>query len=223
MFHVKHKEFLLSKRMILNESDFQEYYDIQNIIHSMAQESITSLNLIIESLEMRNFDSIKMIDSIKEELNDNQIMIDSLLYNLLSGNNKVDINSIWNYVFIAGVYEQIGCACISISKHIKQVINYIDNDTKEILDIIFFLKRIHNLLSLLSKSFFTKKIDFFLNVNDELFVLRKIKDSIINSIISSMIGEEGLFPFYSELIFIVTGIFQIGSFSIEIYNRINYE
>ena len=222
MFHVKHKEFCLFKKIILNETNSEEYYDIQNIIHSMAQESITSLNLIIESLAMRDFDSIKMIDTIKEELNDNQIMIDSLFYNLLSGTHKIDINTIWQYVYIASVYEHIGCVCISISKHIKQIINYIDNVNKEILDIILFLKRIHNLLSLLSKSFFTKRIDFFLNVNDELFILTKFKDSIVNSIINCMKGDQGLFPFYTELIFIVTGVFQIGTYSIEIYNRINY-
>lgn len=196
------------------------FYDIQNIIHSMAQESITAMNLIIEAIEIRNADTIKMIDAIKEELNSNQNVIDALCFDMLQKNEITDINILWECIFAADLYEKIGLNCISAGKHLLQIMPFLDDMGSDVVDLLLFLKRVQNILTLVSGNFFQKKNNVCLDIECEINILSKLKDLILNNLILKMKENDGLTPICSEMIFMVTNLFGVGKCILEIYKRI---
>lgn len=196
------------------------FYEIKNIIHSMSQQCITELTLLSDVFSFMDAETLIMIKTLGSDLNDNQIIIDSLVFDLLSNShtNKMNFEILWFYLGVADKLENIGNCIINVSYHIKMMLPYFQ-DFEDMNKIEKYNKRVIDVLSFSMAAFLD---DGVIDVCECLKInkdLESQKDILLCKIIENMKDNAGGSFFYSELLFVIKDLYRIGVDSVAIIEK----
>lgn len=213
MFHVKQGVFMIRQKKQFETA----FYDISNIIYSMANVTITSLNLIIESLEVSDCKSVLLMEDIIESINENMISIDCLNYTVLSEYTCDIYGRFWDLVFIADVYERVGNLCHAASAHVRTVIDF-SSDYSDILnEILMFLNHVRFMLTEITNYYFQQNSKSVRIDMQHIFLnLQKEKDALMVLIVNKIENFNGYSPLFTELLFLIKNFFEISEVLIKI-------
>lgn len=205
-----------------NKKAYEVFFEIENIIHSMSQECVTSINLLNESIEIYNSDSLKIIDSIRDDLNENQLVIDKMIFNLLNSDSIEDnlMRSLWYYTGIASEFENMGKYIMNIVVHLRRIFVFID-DFSNIKEFLIYNSYIKNMVAICSNTFLDKNVgqikSLLTNGNKKI---EDKKNEILSSMVKAMKTEnQSLFSLYTELIFMVKNLYYVGRCVIEVAQK----
>ncbi|OHD11300.1 MAG: hypothetical protein A2086_12970 [Spirochaetes bacterium GWD1_27_9] len=180
----------------------------------MGQASVTCVNLIVECLETLNVDSLKLIENIEPDINNDQLIVEDLCFDLIKNYkmSKDEAKYIFIYIQNANLLKRIGTLSLNIVKHLKTILN-VDNELKEIKEVLILGRFVKNLISKSIISLVEKNIDIATETIHEEAENKEIKERIIKTVIEIMKKNAGFIPLYMELIFIVESIRKIGKLS----------
>lgn len=147
---------------------------LENIVFSMGQSAVTSINLIVESIEMMNVESLFLIENLEKDLDEQHQSIDQICFDIFRKNklDKGQIKKILIYLKMAEQLERIGDICNNISHHLRNIIAN-ENEISDIQKLIDFSKNVRSILSNGIKAFIEQDISYAKEVHNSKFDLIK--------------------------------------------------
>ncbi len=177
----------------------------------MGQTAVTSVNLILESIEINNKKSFDLILNMERELDNDHQTVDKLCEDILKKGNlsEYQIRQIFSYMRCASSLERIGDLCVKIVNHLNKILE-VDKNLLKINEVLILARFIKNLINKSIMSLINKNIEMANESIDDEKDNELIKNSIIKSCIESMKEDGGYIPIYFEVISLSDNFEKIG-------------
>jgi phosphate transport system protein len=196
---------------------------IENLIFSMGQSAISSINLIIESIELKNIDSLKLVENIESELDQDHLEVDATCFDFIKNYKMTLEQSKYVFAFMrnAESLERIGDLCMNMSKSIRELIGK-DNYKIDIIKIIQLAKNVKKLTmnsinSLASKNLFLASDSLQISTEN-----KPIKNKIVEETYKLMIENNKESYNYMKLISLATDFIRIERLGLNIAHNTIY-
>ncbi|HOV13893.1 MAG TPA: PhoU domain-containing protein [Spirochaetota bacterium] len=177
----------------------------------MGQTSVTSINLILECIEINNKNSLNLILNIEQDLDNDHQTVDKLCYDLIKNFKLTEDQTrhVFSYMRCSSSLERIGDLSVKIVNHLNKILE-IDDDllkTKELLILARFIKNLINksIMSLINKNIEMANESISDEKENEI-----LKNKIVKSCIEAMRNNGGYIPKFFEIISISNNLEKIG-------------
>jgi phosphate uptake regulator len=178
----------------------------------MGQSAITSISLINEGIELKNVDSLNLIQNIETELDQDQLMIDDTCFDFIK-NFKMSLEQskfVFAFMKNAEYLERIGDLCFNMSRQISMVLTSENTDVlKEFNFLLIYGNSIKKRISDSVSSLLNKNV----SLADESINYYKnnlgTKKKIIEASYDAMINNPDNIVSYMNLISIVNNFSRL--------------
>jgi len=187
----------------------------------MGQTSLTSINLIVESIELKKTDLISMLEELKNDLSSNQFSIDLISSRMLKDYKMKDneVALVVSYIKNAQALKKISDLCDKILRSLKKII-IVCEELPEINDLLLFCRIVKNIVTQVVIAMSGNNIELAKQIysqeDDYNTYIENIKKSSIDFIKKSL----GYTPAYIEIISITNNLYGMSLLTKDILKNI---
>jgi phosphate uptake regulator len=187
----------------------------------MGQTSLTSINLIVESIELKKTELINMLEELKNDLSFNQFSINLISSSMLRIYKMKDreVSLVFSYIKNAQALKKISDLCDKILRSLKKII-IVCEELPEINSLLLLCRIMKNIVTQvvivisennieLAKEIYNQEDDYNVHIED-------IKRSSIDFIKK----ESGYTPAYIEIISITKNLYSMSILTKDILKNI---
>ncbi len=187
----------------------------------MGQTSLTSINLIVESIELKKTDVVNMLEELKNDLSFNQFSIDLISSRMLKTYKmrESEVALVISYVKNAQALKKVSDLCDKILRSLKKII-IVCEELPEINSLLLFSRIMKSVVTQVVIAIGENNIELATQIYSQEDDYNIYIEDIKNSSIEFVKNNLGYTPAYVEIMSITKNLYGISVLTKDITKNI---